>query len=208
MSWKAAGLTAVALVCGILLARVAQDPETGTASWAGLRAAGLGAYFLLWLSTVSGLALHLRFRPGPIATTWLFELHRITSALSLSFVAGHVAGLLVDPEVAFSALDAVFGVTSGYRPLQVAFGAFAMWSSVAVLVSTGLASRMSYTAWRRLHYLGFPAYALALLHAITSGTDSASVFALLFYASTGATVAAALVARAAGRGWVGAREAA
>jgi sulfoxide reductase heme-binding subunit YedZ len=204
MSWKLSGIVALGLVLGIVAARLAQDPDTGTASWDGLRAAGFAAYLCLWLGLITGLAVHMRYRPGPLAMTWLLETHRISSTLGLAFVAGHVAGLLVDPTIGFSVVDVSFGLTSSYRPLQVTFGALAMWLMVAVLASTGLSARIPYATWRNLHFLSFPAYGFALLHGITAGTDASSPLALVIYASTASFVAAMLVARVLGRGWVSA----
>ncbi|MEO8539234.1 MAG: hypothetical protein ABI577_05790 [bacterium] len=202
MSWKLSGVVALGVVLGVLAGRVFQDSDTGTASWDALRAAGFGAYLLLWLSVVTGMAVHMRYRPGPLAMTWLLEAHRISSALSLSFTAGHVVGLLVDPTIAFSVVDVAVGLTSSYRPIQVAFGALTMWLMVAVLGSTAVAGRMPYRYWRNAHYLSFPAYFAALLHGLTSGTDATSPIALVIYASTGSFVAAMVVARVFGRGWV------
>jgi methionine sulfoxide reductase heme-binding subunit len=114
--------------------------------------------------------------------------------------------LLVDPTVGFSVVDVSFGLTSSYRPLQVTFGALAMWLMVAVLASTGLSVRIPYATWRNLHFLSFPAYSFALLHGITAGTDASSPLALVIYAATASLVAAMLVARSLGRGWVSAGE--
>jgi methionine sulfoxide reductase heme-binding subunit len=202
MSWRIAGIAAIGLVAGILLARANQEPETGTASWDALRAAGFASYLCLWFAVASGIAVHMRYRPGAVTLTWLLEAHRMSSALALAFLAGHVTGLLVDPTVSFAALDVAFGLGSPYRPLQVAFGATAMWLLIAVLGSTAVADRMPYGAWRNLHYLSFPAYALALIHGLTAGTDAGSTLALTIYATTSASVAALLVARLLGRGWV------
>lgn len=202
MSWKLSAVVGLGLVLGILAGRLFQDPDTGTTSWDGLRAAGFAAYLLLWLGLVTGLAVHMRYRPGPLAMTWLLETHRIASALSISFIAGHIAGLLVDPTIAFSPLDVATGFSSSYRPIQVALGAFASWLSVVVLGSTALAARMPYASWRNLHYLSYPAYFLALLHGVTSGTDAGSPLALVIYAATASFVAAMVVARLFGRGWV------
>ena len=99
-------------------------------------------------------------------------------------------------------VDVTTGLTSSYRPIQVALGALAMWTLVAVLASTGLSGRIPYSWWRNLHFLSFPAYGLALLHGITAGTDASSTAALAIYASTASIVAALLVARVLGRGWV------
>lgn len=204
MSWKLSAVVGLGLVLGILAGRLLQDPDAGTSSWDGLRAAGFAAYLLLWLSVVTGMAVHMRYRPGPLAMTWLLETHRIASALSLSFVAGHIAGLLVDPTIAFSPLDIAAGLSSPYRPVQVALGSLATWLGIIVLGSTALAGRMPYATWRNLHYLSFPAYFLALLHGVTSGTDTGAPIALLIYTSTASLTAAMLVARLFGRGWVNA----
>ncbi|MGE3076413.1 MAG: hypothetical protein AB7N24_11065 [Dehalococcoidia bacterium] len=207
MSWKIAALVGLGVTLGIILGRIAQDPDVGTASWDGLRAAGFAAYLCMWLSVCTGIAVHMRFRFGAVAMTWLLEAHRMASALSLSFVAGHVTGLLVDPTIAFSVPDVAVGLTSSYRPVQVALGALGMWTLVMVLASTGFSGRMPYSWWRNVHYLSFPAYGLALLHGLTAGTDGSSTAALAVYASTASVVAALLVARILGRGWVDAASA-
>ncbi len=207
MSWKLSALVTIGLVAGILSGRALQDPDSGTASWDGLRAAGFAAYLLLWVSLVSGLAVHMRYRPGPLAMTWLLEAHRMSSTLALAFVAGHVAGLLVDPTIAFGVPDVAFGLTSSYRPIQVALGALTMWLMILVLGSTALAGSMKYATWRNLHYLSFPAYITALLHGLTSGSDASAPLSLVLYASTASFAAAMVVARVFGRGWVAAGEA-
>jgi predicted ferric reductase len=86
--------------------------------------------------------------------------------------------------------------------VQVALGSLATWLSIVVLGSTALAGRMPYASWRNLHYLSFPAYFLALLHGVTSGTDASAPISLVVYASTASFVAAMVVARLFGRGWV------
>lgn len=202
MSGKTAGLVALALLAGVLLARVMQDPNTGTSTWDASRAAGFAAYLLLWVSTMAGVALHMRFRPAGSPLTWLIEVHRITSMLALSFLAAHVLALVLDPVVPFSVLDAMVPFTSSYRPIQVGIGALAQWMLVLVLVSTTYATAISWSTWRNLHYLSFPCYILALAHGIVSGTDSRSIVALLIYAVSAAAVAALVVVRGFGRDWV------
>ena len=202
MSWRISGLVALGLVAGILLSRATQDPDVGTASWDGLRAAGFASYLCLWFATCTGIAVHTHLRPGPFPPTWVLEAHRMSSTLSLSFLAGHLVGLLVDPTVGFSVVDVLVGASSSYRPLQVTLGATAAWLLVAVLGSTALSARLPYGTWRNLHFLSFPAYVLALLHGVTAGTDSSAPVALILYASTAAFVAALLVVRMLGRRWL------
>ena len=55
----------------------------------------------------------------------------------------------------------------------------AMWLMVAVLASTGLSARIPYATWRNLHFLSFPAYALASALLATIPYVSAAAGALL-----------------------------
>jgi predicted ferric reductase len=206
VSWKVGIVVAGLLVAAIALASVLQDPETGTATWDSTRAAGFAGYLLLWVSVVLGIAVHFRLRPGGAPVTWAVESHRITSVLALSFVAAHVFALLLDDVVHFSLLDALVPFTSTFRPVQVGAGTIAQWLLAVVLASTAMSSSLPYLLWRRLHYLSFPCWLLALVHGITSGSDSSAGPALGVYAITAASVAALFVARLYGRGFVAAGE--
>ncbi len=174
MSWKLSAMVAFGLISGIVLAHFTQDSNTASRSWDALRAAGFAAYCLIWFSAVSGLAVRMRFRPGPASATWLLEAHRISGTLALAFIAGHIAGILVDSWTAISITDVALGLTSPYRPAAVLLGSTALWLTVTVLLTTALAGRMQRATWRSLHYLAFPAYLAALFHGITAGSDSAA----------------------------------
>jgi hypothetical protein len=60
---------------------------------------------------------------------------------------------------------------SAWRPLAVATGVVAGWLTLALAVSFRLRKRIGQRGWRRLHYATFAAFALALGHALTNGTD-------------------------------------
>lgn len=201
MSWRVCAFAAALLVGLISVARLTQDSDTGTASWDATRAAGFAGYLLLWASLTAGVALHMRWRVGGAAMTWILETHRITSTLALAFMLGHAWGLLIDPVIRFQPWDVFVPLLSDYRPIQVAFGILALWLTVGVLATTAFAARMPYRWWRLSHYLAFPAYALALLHGITAGTDTGDTRAIALYAATAAVLVGMLVWRVAGRGW-------
>jgi predicted ferric reductase len=208
MSWRIPALLIPLLSLAILIAIMVQDPDSGTATWDATRSAGFAAYLLLWVSVVSGMSIHLRLRPTSNPLTFTLEVHRITSTLGVSFIFAHVFALLLDPVVPFRVWDLVIPFWSEFRPLQVGLGTLAQWLLLVVLGSTAISGNLPYGLWRKLHLLSFPCYVLALVHGITSGTDSASPFALVIYATTTAIVAAVGVLRVAGRGWVTAAEAA
>lgn len=207
MSWKAAAAVAALLVAGITVSRLAQG-GSGTATWDASRAAGFAAYLLLWVSVMSGVAVHMRWRPSSTSSlTGVLELHRITATLAVAFVVGHVFGLLIDPvKPFFSLLDALVPFTSSYRSVQVGLGTLAEWSLVAVLLSTALAGRMAWKTWKAVHYLSFPCFAFALVHGLTAGSDSQTPIAIMIYVATAGAFSALVAVRLAGRGWVAAGE--
>ena len=207
MSWRISGLLTIGLVLGVSVARLSQDADTGTTTWDFERAAGFAAYLLLWTATVLGLGVHFRFRAANSPLTLILESHRICSSLALSFVAGHVTALLVDPVVHFSLLDTFVPFASSYRAIQVGLGTAAMWLLIATLASTAAAARIRYSTWRAVHYLAYPCYLLGLIHGITAGTDATSIPALTLYASTASVVAALTFARVLGRGFITAGDA-
>lgn len=207
MSWKAAAVVAAVLIAGIAVSRLAQG-GSGTATWDASRAAGFAAYLLLWISVVSGVAAHMRWKPSSTSTlTGVIEVHRITSTLALAFVIGHVFGLLIDPvKPFFSVLDALVPFTSSYRSVQVGLGALAEWSLVAVLLTTALSPSITWKTWRAFHYLSFPCFVFALIHGLTAGSDSGSPIAILIYVGTAGLFSALLAMRVAGRDWIVAGE--
>ena len=202
MSWKVAWLMALGLVFGIAIARLTQDPDTGTATWDASRASGFAGYLLLWASVMAGMGIHLRLKLFGQPMTFLLEGHRMISALALSFVAAHVFSLLVDPVVHFSPLDVAIPFWSSYRPFQVGLGSVALWLLVFVLASTALSGYIPYRAWRKIHYLSFPCWVLALLHGLLNGTDSSAALAIWLYALTTTGAVALCVYRIFGRDWV------
>lgn len=202
MSWKLSAIVLVALVAGVGFARIVEDSATGTATWDAARAAGFSSYLLLWLSVVSGISVHMRYRIAGGPLSLVLESHRAVSVLAFAFLGAHLAALLLDPVVTFSVVDAVVPLTSSYRPLQVGLGTMAEWLLVVVLVSTAFAGSMRWSFWRNLHLLAFPAWCLALAHGITSGSDSGATVALVIYALSAGAVAALSVARLLGRSWV------
>ena len=201
MSWRLTAGLIVALCGAVAFARLLQDPESGVMTWDAARASGFAGYLLLWASVMTGMALHLRFRPfgGPL--TFPLEGHRIVSALAFAFTVVHVFALVLDPLVHFSPVDVLVPYAAGYRPFQVGMGTLAQWLLVVVLATTAMTGpqSISYYAWRRFHYLSFPAWLLAFLHGVFAGTDASARPALVIYAGSASLLAGLFVIRLYGR---------
>jgi sulfoxide reductase heme-binding subunit YedZ len=154
--------------------------------WEIARASAMIAFCCYTLVVVWGILLAGRgFRPA--APQMAF--HRFLSSLGLAAVATHITTLMLDSYAKLH-WPALAGV--GTTPAR-AMGAAALWLTIALPLSIRLkkAGLISTRVWRALHYMGYTAWVLALVHGIASGSDTRSPFALAMYGTAGALVAAA-----------------
>jgi sulfoxide reductase heme-binding subunit YedZ len=117
-----------------------------------------------------------------------------------------VLALLLDSYVPFSLSQILVPGTASYRPLATALGVVALELLAALAVVNRYRKRLSYRFWRRAHYLNFAVWGLALVHGITSGTDSGTTWAVALYALAAGTVGGLLAWRASGGGALAAVE--
>ena len=165
-------------------------------TWVLLRAAGVGAYLMLFLAVTWGLlgttgVLGTRV-PKATATT----VHQYLGAAVLPLLAIHLGGLLVDRFRPFHVLDLVVPLHSSFRPLAVAFGVLALYSTILVLVTSWTRKRVGLVWWRALHIAATPAFILAMLHGIFAGTDAGRPWLWWTYVVTGCIVLFLLLVRA------------
>ena len=161
--------------------------------WYTARSGGIISWVLLALSVLWGLALSTKVfgkRPRP---NWLLDLHRFLGGLAVVFVIIHVVALVLDSFVEFSAIDIAIPFASDYKPAAVAWGIIAMYALLAVEITSLLRRKLSKQAWRAVHYLSFPLFALATIHLLTVGTDR-QTFLLRFVVIVGTVAIVVLTA--------------
>jgi DMSO/TMAO reductase YedYZ heme-binding membrane subunit len=61
---------------------------------------------------------------------------------------------------------------------------------------------LSRAAWRKVHYIAYPCYVAALVHALTAGSDTEHWPTHVFYSATVGALLGALILRFAGTDWV------
>lgn len=164
-------------------------------TWTLLRAAGIGAYAMLFLSVSWGLvsttgALGKRVSKASAATA-----HQFMSTCGLALLAIHLGVLFADGFMPFSLAELAIPMASRYRPVAVAFGVVSMYATVSVVVVSWLRKRVGTTWWRRSHLLAVPAFVLALLHGVFAGTDTVRPAMWWTYVATGLVVVFLLVVR-------------
>jgi DMSO/TMAO reductase YedYZ heme-binding membrane subunit len=139
--------------------------------WYLARATGLVAWALAVSSLLLGLALATRAVGPKPKGPWLLDLHRWLGGLAVVFTAAHVGALIADSYVTFDVTDVLVPFASGWRPGAVAWGVVALWSMLAIEVTSLLMRRIPKRMWRAVHRSSYALAVMATLHGVTAGTD-------------------------------------
>lgn len=201
MSWKLAIVTFAVLCVAVVAGRQA-DSAGGTATWDMTRSAAWSSYLLLWASVITGVGVNLRFHPGVGRQALVFEIHRTTGTLGLALALVHGFALVLDRYLTFHVWDVFVPFTSDYRPWQVALGVAALWLVVAILFSSWFAGWIATGTWRSVHYLAYPAFALALAHGLATGSDTEHWPTHVIYSLTAGAILGAVFLRFVAHSWV------
>ena len=104
------------------------------------------------------------------------DLHRTAALTGTGLVVAHVGSLLLDPYAQLKVVDTVFPFLSGYRPLWVGLGTVALDLIGVVTVVSLLRQRVGPKVFKAVHWATYALWPTALLHALGSGTDAASLW--------------------------------
>lgn len=160
--------------------------------WIIARASGLAAYALLATTVIAGLVLKSRPFGRALRPAAVTDVHRFLTFLALGMLGLHGTALMLDRTVHLSAAALVVPGASAYRPPAVAAGVIACELAALVAVSFSLRRRIGFRAWRRLHWSTYLVFALATVHGLAAGSDSARPWALdLYLGAVGAVAFAA-----------------
>ena len=111
-------------------------------------------------------------------------------------LAAHIATAVIDTYVDIRWFDAFLPVGGLYRPLYLGLGALSLDLLVAVGLTSAVRSRISERVWRRIHWLAYPSWAVAVVHSVGIGTDMASPWGLWTVLACVAAVLSAVAGRA------------
>jgi DMSO/TMAO reductase YedYZ heme-binding membrane subunit len=155
--------------------------------WYVARASGIVAWLLLtasvmWGILLAGDAFRTTRRPA-----WLLDLHRWLGGLTVAFVAAHLAALVADDYVHLGVAALTIPMASPWRPGAVALGVVALWTLLAVELTSLARRHLPRRVWRSIHLASYLTFALSSLHATFAGTDSSN--RLYVATTTAATVA-------------------
>ena len=102
---------------------------------------------------------------------------------------------MVDGFVDIEPVDAVVPFLSSYRPLWLGLGTLASTLLVAAVVTAAGRGFLPPTVWRRAHLLVYPAWPVAVLHGLGTGSDTTKRPVLLLTFACLLAVVLAVVAR-------------
>lgn len=163
------GAAALALGLGVIVLRLGHAPARDL-PWTVARAAGVVAYGLLWLLTLTGLLrTHPRLRTlGAQLLPW----HQWLGLFTLSFGGVHGAAVVLDPYAGVGLAGALWPGLSHYRTIPVALGTMTLWSLLAVGLTARFGQRWLGGVWRAIHRWALLAFTLAFFHGVLTGSDS------------------------------------
>ena len=200
MTWKMVLTTFLAVVAGIWMAAILIPSWMPgiTASilgsdvkvyWYISRGSAVIAYALLWFSMILGLLMTNRMTkpwPGPAISN---EFHQFISILGMVFVTVHAFILMGDQYIHYSLLQVLTPFTSvDYRPFWVGLGQIGFYFWLVLVISFYVRKKIGNKKWRLLHYISFITFLGAMIHGITSGTDTAEPWMQLIYWISGGSV--------------------
>lgn len=139
--------------------------------WYTARATGLVALLLAAASIIWGLIYSSRIMEGRPTLRWTLDLHRYLGALTVTFVAVHMAALVADSYVHFGPSELLVPMASKWNPGAVAWGVVAMYLLVAVQLSSLTMKRLPRRLWRYIHLLSYAVLGLGVAHGFTAGTE-------------------------------------
>ena len=168
-----------------------------TLLWYTARAAGIVTWALLAASVLWGLALSTRVLRGRPRPAWLLDLHRFLGGAAVVFLAVHIVTILFDTYVHFGLVEVLVPLTGTWRTGAVAWGIVAMYLLVAVELTSLARARLPKRVWDASHYIAFPLFLFASIHALTAGTDRSAPALRLAVFGVGAAVALLTAVRAA-----------
>jgi predicted ferric reductase len=150
--------------------------------WYLSRGSAIAAFGLLWLSMASGTAITnkmARFWPGgPTA----FAVHEFSSLLGIAFAVFHALILLGDHYINYSLGQVLVPFASAnYRPVWVGVGQVGLYVWIVVTFSFYVRKQIGHKTWRWIHFASYGAFLMALLHGVSSGTDSGLLWAQVMY---------------------------
>jgi sulfoxide reductase heme-binding subunit YedZ len=143
----------------------------GPGLWYATRATGLVTLLMLTASVLLGLLVAGRFSSQRWPRFLTQGLHRNVSLLVLVFLVLHVSTTVLDTYTSIPLSAAFVPFASSYKTGWLSLGAVALDLLIALVVTSLVRDRLGYRTWRRVHWLAYACWPVAVAHGLGIGTD-------------------------------------
>ncbi|MGE5702589.1 MAG: ferric reductase-like transmembrane domain-containing protein [Clostridia bacterium] len=156
---------------------------TSLPTWETIRFLGITAYVLLFLGVSLGMLYSMPFWKGKAKAT-LYKVHSYTTITGTFCAILHAMTLIVDTYMPFSWTDILVPFSAENDPIWNGLGSLALYSTLLLILTTDLRTKLNKNVWRFLHLCSYPTFVIAMIHGIEIGTDTQSPLMYLLYIST------------------------
>jgi sulfoxide reductase heme-binding subunit YedZ len=163
--------------------------------WFLSRGSGIALLVLFSVVFVLGVATRLGSAPRWLARFAVAELHRSLSLFAVLLLVLHVVTAILDPYVSIGWASTAVPFLSHYRTLAIGLGTLAVDLGGAVLLTSLIRTRLSFRAWRAVHWLAYLAWPVAFIHTQTAGNDQHIWWVALGECVSAGMVVTAVIAR-------------
>jgi DMSO/TMAO reductase YedYZ heme-binding membrane subunit len=143
----------------------------GPGLWYATRATGLVTLLLLTVSVLLGILTAGRFASESWPRFLSQGLHRSISLLVLAFLALHVGTTVADTYTSIPLAAAFAPFAGAYQAPWLSLGAVALDLLLALAATSLVRHRIGYRSWRRVHWLAYACWPVAVAHGLGIGTD-------------------------------------
>ena len=155
----------------------------GPGLWYATRATGLVTLLLLTASVLLGILTAGRFARGNWPRFLSQGLHRNISLLVLAFLALHVGTTVIDTYTSIPLAAAFIPFASAYKTAWLSLGAVALDLLLALVATSLVRKRLGHRAWRRVHWLAYACWPVAVAHGLGIGTDRSTTWVIALSAA-------------------------
>jgi methionine sulfoxide reductase heme-binding subunit len=160
----------------------------GPGLWYATRATGLVTLLLLTASVLLGILTAGRFSSDRWPRFLTQGLHRNVSLLVLVFLVLHVSTTVIDTYTSISITAAFIPFASSYKTGWLSLGAVALDLLVALVVTSLARQRIKHRWWRRVHWLAYACWPVAMAHGLGIGTDRSATWVIALAMACGVSV--------------------
>ena len=155
----------------------------GPGLWYATRATGLVTLLLLTASVLLGILTAGRFSTRRWPRFLSQGLHRNISLLVLAFLALHVGTTVIDTYTSIPLAAAFIPFASAYKTAWLSLGAVALDLLLALVATSLVRTRLGHRAWRRVHWLAYACWPVAVAHGLGIGTDRSTTWVIALSAA-------------------------